>query len=93
MRVRRKPDAQRASDLRDPPNDATPKQADSAYLVALKTHDYATVEVVDVAVEFDIRWRLLHDDGSIPDGRNPWGYLLMRRGADQPWRIFSEGTG
>lgn len=52
-----------------------------------------SVEVVNVAVDFSVRWRLGHDDGSMPDGRNPWGYLLMRRSADQPWRIFSEGTG
>jgi hypothetical protein len=29
----------------------------------------------------------------LPDGNNPWGYVLVRDKADQPWRIADEGLG
>ena len=50
-------------------------------------------QVVDVAVTFDLRWRPLHDDGSLDDGSTSWGYELVRDSPDDAWRIFSQGTG
>ncbi|WP_062201441.1 hypothetical protein [Demequina salsinemoris] len=51
------------------------------------------VETVSVAVEFDLDWRLFHDDGSMPEGHTVWGYLLSRDSADAPWRIYDNGLG
>ena len=48
---------------------------------------------VDVAVEFDVTWRWLHDDGSMPEGTNPWGFRLERETEGDPWRIFDQGLG
>jgi hypothetical protein len=49
--------------------------------------------VVRVPVRFDLRWRWLHGDGSMPSGRTDWGYLLVRVSPGGPWRIFDQGTG
>lgn len=32
-------------------------------------------------------------DGSLPDGRNPWSYLLDRTGPSGAWRIYDQGMG
>lgn len=53
----------------------------------------ATDEVANVGVTFNLNWRLLHNDGSMPEGTTVWGYLLVRDSPDSPWRIFSEGVG
>ncbi|GAB3862336.1 hypothetical protein GCM10028801_27710 [Nocardioides maradonensis] len=53
----------------------------------------ASAEVMNVPTEFDLDWRAFHDDGSLPEGRTPWSYLLVRRSPDQPWRIFDQGQG
>ena len=50
-------------------------------------------QVADVAVTFDLDWRLFHNDPSLPEGTTTWGYELVRSTPDAPWRIFSEGTG
>lgn len=47
----------------------------------------------DVEVSFDLDWRLFHDDGSLPEGPTTWGYILVRRTPDGPWRITDQGTG
>jgi hypothetical protein len=53
----------------------------------------APEEVADVLVTFDLRWRLFHDDGSMPQGATSWGYLLVRDSRTSPWRIFDQGVG
>lgn len=53
----------------------------------------ASDEVMNVPVDFDLRWRAFHDDGSLAEGPTPWGYLLVRHNAEQPWRIFDQGQG
>lgn len=53
----------------------------------------ASDHVADVAVSFDLKWRPLHNDGSMDEGPTPWGYLLMRSSSDAPWRIFDQGLG
>lgn len=50
-------------------------------------------QVMNVPVTFDLRWRLFHDDGSMPQGPTLWGYLLVRDSAGHPWRIADQGTG
>lgn len=50
-------------------------------------------QVADVAVSFNLKWRPLHNDGSMDEGPTPWGYLLVRTAADAPWRIFNQGLG
>lgn len=51
------------------------------------------VEVAYVPVTFDLDWRLLRGDGSMPEGETTWGYLVTRSEADEPWRIFDNGVG
>jgi hypothetical protein len=46
-----------------------------------------------VTVQFDLDWRWLRSDGSMPEGRTTWGYLLVRDSDDAPWRIFDQGAG
>lgn len=50
-------------------------------------------ESADVAVTFDLDWRIFHGDISMPEGKTPWGYQLVRTGPDGPWRISGQGTG
>lgn len=50
-------------------------------------------QVVDIAVTFDLRWRLFRGTGSLEDGSTPWGYELVRDSPDGAWRIFSQGVG
>lgn len=50
-------------------------------------------EVVYVPVTFNLNWRLFHNDVSMDEGSTTWGYLLVRRSADSPWRIFDQGVG
>jgi hypothetical protein len=52
-----------------------------------------SVEVANVPVEFNLKWRPLHSDGSMDEGATTWGYLLARTSADAPWRIVDQGTG
>ncbi len=49
-------------------------------------------EVVSVPVRFDLDWRWLHDDGSMPEGETIWGYRLVRESPGGPWRIFDNGV-
>jgi hypothetical protein len=49
--------------------------------------------VESVGVTFDLDWRFLHGDGSMPEGRTAWGYELQRTSADAPWRIVGQGMG
>jgi hypothetical protein len=53
----------------------------------------APEEVANVPVNFDLNWRLFHNDGSMDEGATTWGYLLVRDSPDSPWRIFDQGTG
>lgn len=53
----------------------------------------APEEVAYVPVDFDLDWRLFHNDGSMDEGATTWGYLLVRESPDAPWRIFSQGVG
>ena len=32
-------------------------------------------------------------DGSLPDGEQPWSYLLDRTGPNGAWRIYDQGLG
>ncbi|MGH3333851.1 MAG: hypothetical protein ACRDPJ_21370 [Nocardioidaceae bacterium] len=50
-------------------------------------------QVMRVPVTFDLRWRLLHNDGSLQEGPTAWGYLLVRGSDAEPWRIFDQGMG
>lgn len=51
------------------------------------------VEVVDLGVAFDLRWRAFHHDPSLSDGETDWGYTLMRADSSAPWRIVDQGDG
>jgi len=53
----------------------------------------APKEVAQVPVNFDLNWRLFHNDGSMDEGATTWGYLLVRDSPDAPWRIFDQGVG
>lgn len=50
-------------------------------------------QVMNVGVTFDLDWRLFHDDGSMPEGRTTWSYLLVRDAVGKPWRIGDQGDG
>lgn len=50
-------------------------------------------KVDSVGVTFDLDWRFLRGDGSLPQGRTSWGYDLQRTSADDPWRIVGQGVG
>lgn len=50
-------------------------------------------EVVNVRVTFDLGWRPLFFDSSMPNGHTSWGYGLVRSSPTEPWHIFSEGNG
>jgi hypothetical protein len=52
-----------------------------------------SAQVADVPVSFTLRWRPFHDDGSMDQGATTWSYLLVRRSAHAPWRIFDQGNG
>ena len=54
-------------------------------------HD-ASQQVVHVGVTFDLDWRWLRSDGSMPEGPTAWGYLLERTSDDAPWRISDQGV-
>ncbi|MBC6463903.1 DUF4829 domain-containing protein [Actinomadura alba] len=45
---------------------------------------------VYVPVKFTLKQR---EVVSMPDGDTTWGYVLVRAGADEPWRINDNGTG
>lgn len=51
----------------------------------------AGTQVVHVPVSFDLDWRLGRSDGSLPEGRTPWGYRLVRADDAAPWRIDDNG--
>ncbi|MFV0284979.1 MAG: hypothetical protein ACK5IM_01160 [Demequina sp.] len=53
----------------------------------------ADTEVVSVTVDFDLDWRPLRADGSLPEGPTTWGYRLTRASVDEPWRIVDNGVG
>lgn len=53
----------------------------------------APEEVANVPVDFNLRWRPFHNDGSMNEGATTWGYLLVRDSPASPWRIFDQGTG
>lgn len=55
-------------------------------------HD-ASVEVVDVPVHFNLKWRPGTSDPTVEDITDVWEYLLMRNHPDEPWRIFDQGVG
>jgi hypothetical protein len=55
--------------------------------------DRASQEVVNMGVSFVLDWRWLHNDGSFPEGKATWGYLMVRDNPAAPWRIFDEGDG
>ena len=46
-----------------------------------------------VPTNFDLNWRLFHDDGSMEQGPTSWGYDLQRASPDAPWRITGQGVG
>jgi hypothetical protein len=50
-------------------------------------------ETVGVGVSFTVHSRPLHVNPAMPDGPNPWGYLLTRADANSPWRIYDQGLG
>jgi hypothetical protein len=50
-------------------------------------------QVMRVPVTWDVRWRFVHRDSSLPEGRMHWGFLLSRGSDRKPWRIFDQGTG
>lgn len=50
-------------------------------------------QVVRVPVRFDLDWRWMRSDRSMPEGRTDWGYLLVRDSDAAPWRIFDQGMG
>ncbi|TQS30256.1 DUF4829 domain-containing protein [Microbispora sp. KK1-11] len=47
-------------------------------------------EAVNVPVSFTL-WH--GDESSMPNGPTVWGYILVRAGAGQPWRINDAGVG
>ncbi|MEV4455965.1 DUF4829 domain-containing protein [Microbispora sp. NPDC049633] len=47
-------------------------------------------EAVYVPVSFTLRHS---DDVSMPNGPTVWGYVLVRAGEDEPWRIDDAGVG
>ena len=51
-----------------------------------------TTPLADVGVSFDLNWRPLHSDGSMPEGPTEWGYILTRASTRAPWRISSQGV-
>ena len=53
----------------------------------------AGTEVVSVPVTFDLDWRWLRSDGSMPEGATAWGYRLSRTSPEAPWRIVDNGVG
>ncbi len=48
-------------------------------------------QVAWVDVTFTLDWRAFGSDGSMPEGANDWGYLLVRSSPDDPWRITDQG--
>lgn len=46
-------------------------------------------QIERVWVEFD----LVRSDGSMPEGRTMWSYLLDRTGPNGAWRIYDQGLG
>ena len=53
----------------------------------------APAAVANVPVTFNLDWRRFHDDDSMDEGANTWGYSLVRNSSVSPWRIFDQGTG
>lgn len=53
----------------------------------------ATWEIESVPVRFDLDWRFLHSDPSMPEGPTGWSYLVGRASPSDPWRIFDQGDG
>jgi hypothetical protein len=47
-------------------------------------------DAVYVPVTFTLKQR---EVVSMPDGHTSWGYVLVRTGTDQPWRINDHGVG
>lgn len=40
-----------------------------------------------------VQFTLHGGDGSMQEGRNGWGYLLVRNADTEPWRIVDDGVG
>jgi hypothetical protein len=49
-------------------------------------------QVMAVPVTFEVEWRFLHRDRSLPEGHSRWTYRLSRSSDEQPWRICGEGS-
>ncbi|MGG5260641.1 hypothetical protein [Phycicoccus avicenniae] len=49
--------------------------------------------VANVGVTFDLDWRPLRSDVSMPEGETTWGYLLVRSPRERAWRVFEQGVG
>lgn len=49
--------------------------------------------VARVPVTFDLDWRPLRSDVSMPEGATTWGYLLVRSPRERAWRVFEQGVG
>ena len=48
---------------------------------------------VEVIADFDLDWRLFHNDRSMSEGGTTWGYSLRRSSPTAPWRVYDQGTG
>jgi hypothetical protein len=62
------------------------KPFSDSYEARLRHYRYA----VDVPVSFDLHQ---HQVVSMPNGAQPWGYILVRNSPSQRWLIADEGTG
>ncbi|MEU2201831.1 hypothetical protein [Isoptericola sp. NPDC019482] len=73
------------------PSFATTTESMCRDAASLTTTDLQTVGTGQVFADFDVDWRFLAEDVSIPEGGFGWTYYLDR-GADG-WRIEDAGNG
>lgn len=69
-----------------------PSQLHEANSLSSTGEPTAAPEVVRVPVTFELTWRVLRSDVSMPEGPTDWAYFLTRESPTEPWRVFDEGN-